>query len=381
LAFLGLPKNEKKLAKKMAEIEVLLSEVETGLSPGSQLSASEKAVGEEHQAAVQRDLERVFEGLVAKAEDNYISLESASSALFHSVQSELEAVKALTTGVVEDFDAAAADCREVLQLLAEDIDRLVDQRKIDARILEDISAEPLQKHAVALRVLGVSSDATAEEIKKAYRRLSRQHHPDRHKNSPSSNENFRLIGAAYEFLENSSKRDLLFLETEAAYTAVSQKIQNNGFDAEKDFPDLEAAVIDAHSTVADARLLTQPEFDAAVEDFKKAVGVLVYEAEQRIPKLMKELRALELMYPQTAEAKKSRFERIDAVRQELNALRERFHASRYAPLHDTETTLRNMLSGTESVWNKAYNDIKEQPGFDSVVYLKNAEIDTRLSKN
>jgi hypothetical protein len=114
---------------------------------------------------------------------------------------------------------------------------------------------------------------------------------------------------------------------------------------------------------------------------KKAVGVLVYEAEQRIPKLMKELRALELMYPQTAEAKKSRFERIDAVRQELNALRERFHASRYAPLHDTETTLRNMLSGTESVWNKAYNDIKEQPGFDSVVYLKNAEIDTRLSKN
>jgi hypothetical protein len=105
-------------------------------------------------------------------------------------------------------------------------------------------------------------------------REKRQHHPDRHKNSPSSNENFRLIGAAYEFLENSSKRDLLFLETEAAYTAVSQKIQNNGFDAEKDFPDLEAAVIDAHSTVADARLLTQPEFDAAVEDFKEALAKL-----------------------------------------------------------------------------------------------------------
>lgn len=55
-------------------------------------------------------------------------------------------------------------------------------------------------------VLGVSKTATAEEIKKAYRKLARQHHPDLHPNDPSAVEKFKEIGAANETLSDAAKR-------------------------------------------------------------------------------------------------------------------------------------------------------------------------------
>ncbi|MFZ5872140.1 MAG: molecular chaperone DnaJ, partial [Actinomycetota bacterium] len=53
-------------------------------------------------------------------------------------------------------------------------------------------------------VLGVSRDATPEEIKKAYRRLARQLHPD--VGGPDSAERFKEVAAAYEVLSNPDKR-------------------------------------------------------------------------------------------------------------------------------------------------------------------------------
>lgn len=53
--------------------------------------------------------------------------------------------------------------------------------------------------------LGVSSDATGDEIKRAYRKLARQHHPD----VPSGDEDtFKAIGAAYEVLSDSKMRQV-----------------------------------------------------------------------------------------------------------------------------------------------------------------------------
>ena len=56
-------------------------------------------------------------------------------------------------------------------------------------------------------VLGVSRDATAEEIKRAYRRLARELHPDVNPD-PDAEERFKEISTAYEVLSDSEKRQM-----------------------------------------------------------------------------------------------------------------------------------------------------------------------------
>jgi molecular chaperone DnaJ len=56
------------------------------------------------------------------------------------------------------------------------------------------------------RVLGVSRDAPADEIKKAYRKLARQHHPDRNPDDPKAEDRFKEIQQAYDTLSDPEKR-------------------------------------------------------------------------------------------------------------------------------------------------------------------------------
>ena len=53
--------------------------------------------------------------------------------------------------------------------------------------------------------LGVSEKASADEIKKAYRKLARKYHPDINK-SPEAQEKFKEINAAYEVLSDTEKK-------------------------------------------------------------------------------------------------------------------------------------------------------------------------------
>jgi molecular chaperone DnaJ len=56
-------------------------------------------------------------------------------------------------------------------------------------------------------VLGISKSASADEIKKAYRRLAMKHHPDRNKDdSDGSEARFKEAKEAYEVLKDSEKR-------------------------------------------------------------------------------------------------------------------------------------------------------------------------------
>ncbi len=57
-------------------------------------------------------------------------------------------------------------------------------------------------------VLGVSRNATPEEIKKAYRRLAIQYHPDRNPNDPQAEERFKEISEAYAVLSDPEKREV-----------------------------------------------------------------------------------------------------------------------------------------------------------------------------
>ena len=56
-------------------------------------------------------------------------------------------------------------------------------------------------------ILEVSETATAEDIKKAYRKLSLKWHPDKNQGSQESVDKFQKISAAYEILGNPEKKD------------------------------------------------------------------------------------------------------------------------------------------------------------------------------
>lgn len=55
-------------------------------------------------------------------------------------------------------------------------------------------------------VLGVSRNASTDEIKRAYRKLARQHHPDANQGDPAAEERFKEITRAYDVLSDPEKR-------------------------------------------------------------------------------------------------------------------------------------------------------------------------------
>jgi curved DNA-binding protein len=56
------------------------------------------------------------------------------------------------------------------------------------------------------KILGIERNATQEEIKKRYRKLARECHPDTCKDDPNAEKRFKEIGEAYEVLKDPDKR-------------------------------------------------------------------------------------------------------------------------------------------------------------------------------
>ncbi|HBQ24886.1 MAG TPA: molecular chaperone DnaJ [Syntrophomonas sp.] len=55
-------------------------------------------------------------------------------------------------------------------------------------------------------VLGVSKNATAEDIKKAYRQMARKYHPDVNRDDPNAADKFKEVNDAYEVLSDDNKK-------------------------------------------------------------------------------------------------------------------------------------------------------------------------------
>src|SRR5436190_23627084 len=91
-------------------------------------------------------------------------------------------------------------------------------------------------------ILGVQKDASPDDIKKAYRRLARQYHPDVNR-EPGAEDKFKEIASAYEVLSDANMR--------ARYDRFGEAGVNGGmggFSAENfDFGDLNDFIFDMFS--------------------------------------------------------------------------------------------------------------------------------------
>ena len=58
------------------------------------------------------------------------------------------------------------------------------------------------------KILGVSRDASEEEIKKNYRKIAMQYHPDRNPGNKEAEEKFKITSEAYEVLRDPEKREI-----------------------------------------------------------------------------------------------------------------------------------------------------------------------------
>jgi DnaJ-class molecular chaperone len=56
------------------------------------------------------------------------------------------------------------------------------------------------------KLLGVAKDATADDIRKAYRKLAKKHHPDLNPGNKAAEEKFKAVSAANELLSDTEKR-------------------------------------------------------------------------------------------------------------------------------------------------------------------------------
>ena len=83
--------------------------------------------------------------------------------------------------------------------------------------------------------LGVSRSASADEIKKAYRKLAIKYHPDKNPGNKEAEEKFKEVSAAYETLSNPDKRSQYDQVGHDAYTRSGGGANAGGFNAQDIF--------------------------------------------------------------------------------------------------------------------------------------------------
>ncbi len=88
-------------------------------------------------------------------------------------------------------------------------------------------------------VLGVKKGASADELKKAYRKLAMKYHPDRNPDAPEAEHKFKEINEAYDVLKDENKRAAYDRMGHAAFEAgMGGRGAAGGFDFSSAFSDI-----------------------------------------------------------------------------------------------------------------------------------------------
>ena len=112
-------------------------------------------------------------------------------------------------------------------------------------------------------VLGISKDASADDIKKAYRKLAKMYHPDMHPGDTEAEEKFKEANEAYEVLSDSDKRDKYDRYGHAAFDPASGGGSGfggfGGFGGGFDFGDIFSSIFGGGGGRSSARRANMPE--------------------------------------------------------------------------------------------------------------------------
>lgn len=90
------------------------------------------------------------------------------------------------------------------------------------------------------KILGVTREASGEEIKKAFRKLAREYHPDKNGGDEKKGQLFREINEAYETLGNEEKRKSYDLPKKGtSHSNNASRNKESGFTSNFDMNDFE----------------------------------------------------------------------------------------------------------------------------------------------
>ncbi len=87
-------------------------------------------------------------------------------------------------------------------------------------------------------ILGIDRQASADEIKKAYRKLAKKYHPDKNQGDKEAEEKFKAINEAYEVLKDEKKRAIYDRYGKAGLNGQSSGFSSSGFGGFDDLDDL-----------------------------------------------------------------------------------------------------------------------------------------------